>query len=111
MDLIYICSPYKAYDNITVADNLKKAKKYCKMASDKGFIPICPHLYFTQFLNDECENERRSGIGMGIKLLDICKEIWIFGDKHSEGMKNEMLHAINRSIMWKFFNENCEEVT
>ena len=53
MQLVYICSPYKAYDNVTVADNLKKAKKYCKMASDKGFIPICPHFFILRkFLND-----------------------------------------------------------
>lgn len=110
MQLVYICSPYKAYDNVTVADNLKKAKKYCKMASDKGFIPICPHLYFTQFLNDDCENERNAGIDMGLSLLRRCKEVWVFGDYISEGMSAETAYAITIRAPIKFFNENCDEV-
>ena len=111
MDLVYICSPYKAYDNVTVEDNLEKAKKYCKMASDKGYIPICPHLYFTQFLDDECEEKRNVGMEMGIDLLKRCNEIWIFGGRRSMGMTKEIFHAINHNMEMKFFDENCKEVT
>ena len=111
MELVYICSPYKAYDNVTVEDNLEKAKKYCKMASDKGFIPICPHLYFTQFLNDELTKERNTGINMGLSLLRRCKEVWVFGSRASEGMANELIYAVDHGIKLRFFGEDCEEET
>jgi hypothetical protein len=43
--LVYICSPYSG----NVNHNIKMAQKYSRFAVYKNFIPITPHIYFTQF--------------------------------------------------------------
>ncbi len=40
--LVYICSPYSG----DVKANVKAARKYCRYAVDKGYMPIAPHLLF-----------------------------------------------------------------
>lgn len=46
---VYICSPYRG-DTET---NIRKAQQYCKQAIKENHIPIAPHLYFPQILDDE----------------------------------------------------------
>ena len=85
MKRVYICSPLRG----DIEGNIEKAKKYCKLALDKGYLPIAPHVYFTQFLNDRRPAERAQGLELGLELLNICNEIWVFGAA-SEGMKAEI---------------------
>ena len=47
--IVYICSPYSG----NVNHNIEMARKYCRFAVDKHYLPIAPHLLFTQFMNDE----------------------------------------------------------
>lgn len=46
--IIYICSPYFG-DTKT---NVENAKRYSRFAVDKHYLPIAPHIYFTQFMDD-----------------------------------------------------------
>jgi hypothetical protein len=62
----------------------------------KGNIPIAPHVYFTQFLDENSEEERTLGISMGIELLKMCDELRVCGDKITEGMKMEIEAWNNR---------------
>lgn len=48
MDKIFICSPYRG----DVKKNIENVKRYCNYFSYEG-IPIAPHLYFTQFLDEK----------------------------------------------------------
>lgn len=85
--LVYVCSPLKG----NIEENINKAKGYCKEVIEKGFIPIAPHIYFTQFLNDLKEEERKMGIECGMELLKLCDELWVYGDyTKSEGMTAEI---------------------
>ena len=43
-----------------------------------GLLPIAPHIYFTQFLNDNDETQRLIGIKMGIELLKECDIIYVY---------------------------------
>lgn len=85
MKLVYICSPLKG----DIIGNIEKAKKYCVQAIEQDYIPIAPHVYFTQFLDDNNEEERKKGMQFGIELLKFCDELWVYG-KQSEGMKKEI---------------------
>lgn len=92
MKLVYICSPLRG----DILKNLTSAAEYCREVVEKwpDVIPIAPHLYFTQFLNDHRPNERSLGMKMGLELLDMCDELWAFGiDRPSEGMKAELEYA------------------
>lgn len=82
---VFICSPYRG----DTALNTAKARTYCRMAALQGYVPIAPHIFFTQFLDDDCETERKISIDCGIRLMAVCQEMWIFGEP-SGGMKFEM---------------------
>lgn len=89
MKKVFICSPYRD----DVKGNTEKACAYCRTAYEKGCIPIAPHFLFPQFLDEENEEERATGIAMGLGLLLDCDEVWVFG-KPTEGMEQEIRFAV-----------------
>ena len=79
--------------------NLENARKYAEYVMKRcGAIPLAPHLYFTQFLNDASPRERELGIRAGLELLDLCDELFAFGNQVTEGMEREIRHARSRGI-------------
>lgn len=87
---VYICSPYRG----DVLKNTESARTYCRdTILNTGLFPIAPHIYTTQFLNDEVESERSIGIEWNMKLIDKCDYFYVFGDTISEGMKAEIEYA------------------
>ncbi|MCL1903692.1 MAG: hypothetical protein FWF94_04670 [Oscillospiraceae bacterium] len=77
--------------------------RYAKSARDNaGKVPFAPHLYFTQFLDDGISEERERGINCGLEVLSHCSEIWVFGDKITEGMLAEIDYAEQRGIVVKY---------
>lgn len=96
---VFICSPYRP----TIKDescreseleaNIDRAKRACRIAVALGFLPLAPHLYFTRFLNDEEEQERETGMRLGMQWLEESDEVWVFGDRVSAGMKAEIKRA------------------
>lgn len=101
MRKVYICSPYRG----NVEKNVGDARRYCRMAVDEGCIPVAPHIYFTQFLDDSVEKERKAGIEAGIQLMLECDEVWVFGEP-TEGMRQEIECAVShgRKIIMKTCN-------
>lgn len=85
---VFICSPYRGDRQ----GNAERAAGYSRMAYEKGYLPIAPHLLFPQFLDDEKEEERQAGIQMGLDLLLYCDEVWVFGGI-TEGMLTEIAVA------------------
>lgn len=96
--LVYICSPLRG----DYEANAENARTYCRVVMRYGpadVIPLAPHIYFPQFLDDTDDEERRIGMAAGIALLDRCEELWAFGlDNPSEGMSAEIEHAKERGI-------------
>ena len=106
-DWIYIASPYRG----DVKRNTENAKKYAAFAVRQGKLPLCPHIYFTQFLNDDAEDERSIGLNLALQMLKRCKEIWVFGGYISLGMDREIRMAQRWNIPVRFFDVNCKEDT
>lgn len=103
--IVYICSPLRrSYEK-----NIVKANLYSRFAYEQGCLPIAPHVIFPQFLDDENMTERRAGMDMGLQLLDICSELWVFGTRISEGMKAEIEKAKMKGILIRYFSESMEE--
>ena len=107
--LVFICSPYTG-DYIR---NTIQAHKYCGFATDMGYLPIAPHIYFTTFLSDTIPIDRRAGMEMGLQLLEICEEVWVFGiDNPSAGMAAEILRAAELGMPihdgWEIVRNNAE---
>ena len=91
---VFICSNYRG----DVETNVKNAIHWCKEATNQGYLPIAPHLYFPQFLDDDIPSERESGITWGIDILSDCDELWICSKDISDGMKREIEYARAQGI-------------
>lgn len=102
--LVYICSPYSGNTEF----NANNARIYSRFAVAKGTIPLAPHLLFPQFMSEE--HERSLALFMGSVLLGKCKEVWVFGDTMSDGMKIETAKAKKMGKVIRYFNEELEEI-
>lgn len=105
---MYICSPYASQGDRK--QNVVNAIEYCRMAIMRGFIPIAPHVFYTQMLNDDIEAERAAGLAIGIELLKECEEIWVFGSVKG-GMIAEVQKANERGLKVVFMLKNGGEWT
>lgn len=89
--LIYICSPCRGNDG-NYEHNIEMAQYYCRtvMHMFPNLLPIAPHVYFTQFLDDSDPCERRMGMVAGMELLEQCSEVWVFGMEKEIAKANEL---------------------
>ena len=87
MKKVYICSPCRGdYEN-----NIQRAKEFSRAAVERDCIPITPHIYLTQFMDDTVPAERELGLSIGRELVLGCSELWAFGIDHpSAGMAAEI---------------------
>ena len=106
MKKVYICSPLKG----DIEKNKTKALLYCRFAYEKGCNPFAPHVYYTQFLEDEIEQERTDGMRMGLEWMWAFQEIWVFGSFITTGMAKEIELAKLLGIKVRYFNSDFDEV-
>lgn len=102
---VFVCSPYAG----DVLKNTSNARRYLKFAADKGAVPFAPHLLYPQIMDDRDPKQRKQGLFFGMVWLRKCDEIWVFGNRVSNGMKLEIAEARKRRIPVRYFTENCEE--
>ena len=95
MKKVYICSPCRGdYEN-----NIQRAKEYSRAAVEMGVIPVTPHIYLTQFMDDNVPEERELALKIGSELVLGCSELWAFGIDHpSAGMAAEIELATAHGI-------------
>ena len=96
--MVYVCSPF-AGDYMV---NTENTKKYCKYVMDQGYVPFAPHIMFASFLDDTDPVQRTKGCTLGLEMLERVDEIWVFGDRISSGMKNEILFSEKFNIPIKY---------
>ena len=89
MKLVYICSPYRG----NIQENTAAAQQYCRDAYEKNCIPVAPHLYLPQFLDDDIPEERNLALHIGLRLINYCSEVWVHGSRISDGMRGEIEYA------------------
>jgi len=88
MKRVFVCSPFGGK-----AENTERAREHCRRVIDAGHAPFAPHLLYPQILNDADEAQRRCGLEMGLRFLESCDEVWVFGSLVSAGMSMEIAHA------------------
>lgn len=93
-DKVYIISRYSGTAK-EVAFNKKVARYYCRKLVAEGKVPIAPHLYYTQFLDDQFEDDRNKGLDLGLLALQECQEYMavIVDGIISRGMSGELEEA------------------
>lgn len=100
MKKIYVVSPYAG----EIEKNVANAISYCKYVMEQGYMPLASHLYFTRLTDDNIPEERRVGLAMGLELLAMCDEAWVFYDSFiSSGMAGEIKEAGKLGLPVKYF--------
>lgn len=85
--VVFISHPLKG----DMEGNTNKVKEICRELITNGeVIPLATHLLFPTFLDDNISEERRTGMDGTLELLKRSDEVWVYGDKISEGMKEEI---------------------
>ena len=102
MKKVFICSPYRG----DVERNVALAKAHARFAARCGYCPVVPHLMYPQFLKDSDPDERILGITLGVELMKICDEVWIFGSTISNGMAFELEHASKLGIPVRLYSND-----
>jgi len=88
MRLVFISHPYKDDPN----GNKKRVDTICReLAERDDILPISPLHLFSFMENDD---KREEILQVCFRLIDICDEVWTYGD--SEGCRMELEYA--RSI-------------
>lgn len=103
--MIYVCSPLSG----DVEQNQENARRYCRFVVDSGGIPVAPHIFLPQFMNDDDPAERDLALFMDIVFLSKCEELWVFGKRISHGMSIEIERAKRKNQKIRYFSEDCEE--
>lgn len=96
---VYVCSPFRP-TAVSLADraeeqrsNIERALKACRILAMMGIQPLAPHLYFTRFLKDDVAAERDTGMRFALSWLEQADELWVFGERVSDGMAQEIAKA------------------
>ena len=101
---VYVCSPLRAPDSETPALHLTWARAMCLKAWTAGYVPLAPHLYFPQLLDDDDPHTRAAGISLGIDLLLTVSQVFALGIPVSDGMSRELEAAMHHSILVRFWS-------
>lgn len=96
--MVYVCSPYSG----DIEGNTEGARRYSRYAVDQGMIPIAPHLLLPQYMT---EDERDLALFMDIAILSKCAELWVFGDRITDGMKKEISYAQSKGMKINYITE------
>jgi hypothetical protein len=89
--LVFIAHPIRG----DVVGNMKKVFTICEQVRKKGHIPIAPYLTLPSHLNDEVIKNREVGVWANLTTFErgYIDELWLYGEKISEGMKIEVALA------------------
>ncbi len=96
---VYVCHPYSNNREINVA----QVTFICRALVANNVLPIAPHLYIPQFVDEETDREK--ALELCCDLLGICDEVRVYGGTITEGMQREIEHAMQRGIRVRFVEE------
>lgn len=106
MDRIFICSPY-AGDTET---NVKRAAGFARLAIGMGYMPIVPHLYFPNFLQESIQEERMLGIELGFELMRSCQMMWLLSVPITPGMLLEIKEAEKLNLPIQLYDTERNQI-
>lgn len=76
-----------------------------------GSVPFAPHLHNPAFLDEHSIDERKAAIELGIEILKRSDEFWIFGNKLTLGMKQELQAAKSLGKTIKYLEDTNGKIT
>ena len=92
--LVYICAPLRG----DVEKNIEFAREKAQAVFQSGDIPICPHLMFPPIADPGNPAQDQAARTMGLRLLESCQEVHVYGSEWTEGMWAEIHRAMDLDI-------------
>lgn len=93
MKVVYIAHPISG----NIKENLESIRRIVRNInlSNNDVVPFAPYWLDCHALNDSIPEERERGIKNDIELFnrDFIDEVWLYGDRVSNGMKAEIALA------------------
>ena len=87
--LVYICAPLRG----EVAKNIEFARQKAQEVFRAGDVPVCPHLMFPPFADPGDPAQDQAARDMGLRLVEVCQQVNVYGPNWTEGMWAEIQHA------------------
>ena len=95
--LVYICAPLRG----DVEKNIKFASQKAQEVFQAGDIPVCPHLMFPPIADPENPQQDQAAREMGLRLVESCQQVNVYGPVRTPGMQAEIHHAKELGISVK----------
>ena len=102
--LVYICAPLRG----DVEKNIEFARQKAQEVFQAGDIPVCPHLMFPPIADPENPVQDQAAREMGLRLVESCQEVHVYGPEWTEGMWAEIRHAMDLGIQVKTDQKTIE---
>lgn len=93
--LIYICAPLRG----DVEKNIEFARQKAQEVFRAGDIPVCPHLMFPPIADPENPIQDQAAREMGLRLVESCQQVNVYGPVWTDGMWAEIHHAHKLGIV------------
>ncbi|WP_302620189.1 DUF4406 domain-containing protein [uncultured Oscillibacter sp.] len=104
--LVYICAPLRG----DVANNIEFAQQKAQEVFQSGDIPVCPHITLPSNADPACSVQDEAAREMGLRLLESCHQINVYGSTITEGMRAEIRRAQDQGIPIVFGQEPPQRV-
>ena len=104
--LVYICAPLRG----DVANNIEFARQKAQEVFQSGNIPVCPHITLPSNADPACSVQDEAAREMGLRLLESCHQINVYGSTITEGMRAEIRRAQDQGIPIVFGQEPPQRV-
>ena len=97
MKIVFISHPIAG----DVKNNIAKIISLCASIHTVEIFPVAPYLLTLEYLRDEVGEERALGLQSGLEYLrrGHVDELWLFGDKITAGMRQEIMAARETGIL------------
>lgn len=113
MDKVYIISRFRAEEHKQQEFNKAVARYFCRQIVNEGKVPVAPHIFYTQFLDDSYPKDRMHGLKLGIWELRNAQEflLVIIDGVISEGMRNEIEEVSRLGLPGRIVTMTQKEIT
>ena len=102
--LVYICAPLRG----DVEKNIEFARQKAQEVFLPGDVPVCPHLMFPPIADPDDPVQDQAAREMGLRLVEACQQVNVYGPARTEGMRVEIRHANGLGILVKAGGEMGE---
>jgi hypothetical protein len=104
--IIYVCSPYAG----DIRGTWRTPGATAGSQSNRDTSPSRRICCFRSSLTTPTLTERELGLFFGNALMSKCAEVWVFGDRISNGMAAEIRRARWKGYRLRYFTEDLKEV-